>query len=311
MQMDDHRILVLSAMPPELRAKLEQDFTLDEYEPGTDAPGYAIAVTTSVGGLDQDLSARLPDLRLLLCNGTGLDRIDLPAAHARGVIVRNTPDEVVDDTAEFAVAMLFATSRRLVEADRFVRAGQWGPSRMAPSRRTSAMTVGIVGLGRIGQTIAGHCAAIGVSVVYAGPTPKPDQPYRHFADLREMAAHVDALVLSCAGGPETHHLVGKDILEALGPQGILINVSRGSVVDEAALLAALEGGAIAGAGLDVFASEPALDPRFLALENVVLSPHYASVTDATRQGMADTLAEAAHDFLAGRGDAIQDAAAGH
>ncbi|MCQ8781881.1 NAD(P)-dependent oxidoreductase [Mangrovibrevibacter kandeliae] len=298
--MSTARILQLAPIPPEVRDILGADNQLVAYAKGSDAPGFDVAVTTSMAGADAALFERLPDLKLLLCNGTGVDAIDLEAAARRGIIVRNTPDEVVSDTADFAMGLLYAVGRRIAEADRFVRAGRWGPERLPPATRVSSMTIGIVGLGKIGQTIAARASGIGMSVLYTGPREKTGVPYRFVAEVGDLAGRVDALVLSCPGGPATHHLVDSAVLERLGPDGILVNVSRGSVVNEAALIEALAAGAIKGAGLDVFAAEPGLDPRFLGLENVVLAPHYASVTAETRAAIGEALAGAARDFRAGR-----------
>jgi lactate dehydrogenase-like 2-hydroxyacid dehydrogenase len=178
--------------------------------------------------------------------------------------------------ADGAIALTYAIMRRFVEADRFVRAGRWSKERMAPSRRLAGKTVGIVGLGKIGRVVAQRAQAIGMHVLYSGPKAKPAMPYPFVANILELAERSDVLILSCPGGEATRHLVGQAVLERLGPDGYLVNVARGSVVDEAALIAAA-GEKIAGAAPDVFASEPSLDPRFLALDNVVLQPHSASI----------------------------------
>lgn len=302
-----NRIVVTSAIPPELREVLSRDNELVSLANGS-MPGFDIAVTTSVGGADEALFARLPDLRLLLCNGTGLENIDLAAASRRGIVVRNTPDEVTDDTADFGIGLIYAVLRRIAEADRFMRSGRWGAERMSPATRVFDRTIGIVGLGKIGKTIAARATGIGMTVLYTGPRAKPGMPYEYVADIGDLAERVDVLVLSCPGGPETHNIVDAAVLGRLGAKGVLVNVSRGSVVKEDDLLAALSNGVIGGAGLDVFATEPAFDPRFAAFENVVLAPHYAAVTKETRYGIAATLANAAADFRAGRSvrDATQE-----
>ncbi len=301
-----NRIVVTSPIPPELREVLSKDNELVALADGS-MPGIDIAVTTSVGGAGEALFARLPDLRLLLCNGTGLENIDLAAASRRGIVVRNTPDEVTDDTADFVIGLIYAVLRRIAEADRFMRSGRWGAERMSPATRVFDRTIGIVGLGKIGQTIARRATGIGMTVLYTGPRAKSGMPYEYVAAIGELAERVDVLVLSCPGGPETHHIVDATILGKLGSKGVLVNVSRGSVVKEDDLLAALSDGIIGGAGLDVFATEPAFDQRFAAFENVVLAPHYAAVTKETRYDIATTLANAAADFHAGR--SVRDAAA--
>lgn len=288
--MNSKEILVISPIPTELEVRLAEDFALKKArpEPGERLP-HAVAVTTSMAGFDAALMADLPNLKLIACNGTGLDRIDLEAAVGRGITVQNTPDSVTEDTADFGIALIYAVLRRVAEADRFVRAGRWGAERMGPSHRVSSRRVGVVGMGKIGKVFARKAAGLGLDVSYTARSAKNDLPYRFFPDAIALAEAVDILVLCCPGGAETAGLAGPRVLEALGPDGFLINISRGSVVDEPALLAALAAGQIGGAGLDVFASEPEFDKRFLDYENVVLQPHYASVTQETRADMAEVL----------------------
>jgi len=278
------RLLAVSQIPPDLRAALTQRYGLADHAGGP-APGYDVAVTMSVFGVNAALMDTLPDIKLIACNGAGLERIDLVEAKRRGIAVCHTPDELAEDVAEGAIALTYAIMRRIVEADRFVRAGRWRKERMAPSRRLAGKTVGIFGLGRIGRLVAQRAQAIGMHVLYSGPKAKPDVPYSFVTTMLELAERSDVLILSCPGGEATRHLVGQAVLKALGPDGYLVNVARGSVVDETALIAALQDRTIAGAALDVFASEPNLDPRFLALDNVVLQPHSASITHETRAAM--------------------------
>jgi hydroxypyruvate reductase len=278
------RLLAVSQIPPDLRAALTQRYGLADHAGGP-APGYDIAVTMSVFGVNAALMDSLPDLKLIACNGAGLERIDLVEAKRRGIAVCHTPDELAEDVADCAIALTYAIMRRIVEADRFVHAGRWSKERMAPSHRLAGKTVGIVGLGKIGRVVAQRAGAIGMHVLYSGPKAKPAVPYPFVANILELADRSDVLILSCPGGEATRHLVGHTVLERLGPDGYLVNVARGSVVDEAALIAALQERKIAGAALDVFASEPNIDPRFLALDNVVLQPHSASITHETRAAM--------------------------
>lgn len=300
-------VLVLTTIPPDLRARLGAEYDLVDRAAVTsgsaglpEPSGFRIAVTTSMAGVDEATMASLPGLGLVACNGAGLDRIDLAAAARRGIAVAHTPDELTEDTADFAIALLYATARRTVEADRFVRAGRWKTERMQPSRRIFGKTMGIVGLGKIGEAIARRAVGIGMTVAYNGRRPKPGVPYRFEPDLGRLAAEADVLVLSCAGGEATRNLVDAAILKALGPEGILINIARGTVVDEPTLIAALEAKTVAAAGLDVFATEPAIDERFMAMENVVVQPHYASLTHETRAAMIDRISADMASFLAGR-----------
>ena len=272
------KALVIATIPPDLRAALAQHCALIAREdvagwPAAPASGFRIAVTTSMAGLDAATLDALPDVKFVVCNGAGLDRIDLAAARARGVAIANTPDELADDVGEAVIALTYAIMRRVAEADRFVRAGRWAKERIAPSTRVFGKTIGIVGLGRIGRRAAQLAQGIGMTVLYTGRRPAPDVPYTFVPDLLALAERSDVLAVSCPPGESTRGLISAQVLERLGPRGYLVNVSRGSVVDEPALIAALQNSTIAGAALDVFASEPNLDPRFLTLDNVVLQPH--------------------------------------
>jgi lactate dehydrogenase-like 2-hydroxyacid dehydrogenase len=287
-------LLVVAAIPPELRERLSVNYTLVDERPAPQErrPGMPVAVTTSIAGADLALFESLPDLKLVACNGAGLDRIDLDAARARGITVRHTPDAVTEDTADCAIGLMYAAVRRIAEADRFVRSGSWPARRMSPSRRLFSCHLGIVGLGKIGRAIARRASGIGMRVSYTGPHEKKDVDYTYIAEIAGLAKAVDILALSCPAAPSTRHLVNRQVLSALGPEGYLINVSRGSVVEENALIEALENRTIAGAGLDVFENEPDIDPRFAALENAVLQPHFAAITTDARHAMADVLENA-------------------
>ena len=297
-------ILVLTTIPADLRTRLGAEYDLVDRAAiacsGVDSSRFRIAVTTSMAGVDEATMASLPGLGLVACNGAGLDKIDLAAAARRGIAVAHTPDELTEDTGDFAIGLLYATARRIVEADRFVRAGLWTAGRMQPSRRVLGKTMGIVGLGKIGKAIARRAVGIGMTVAYTGRNRQSGVSYVFEPDLGLLAEQADVLVLSCAGGEATRNLVGAAILERLGPDGILINISRGSVVDEPALIAALQNKTVAAAGLDVFASEPAIDERFLALENVVLQPHYASLTHETREALVGRISADIASYLAGK-----------
>ncbi|MFT8244913.1 2-hydroxyacid dehydrogenase [Roseomonas sp. BN140053] len=286
--MSRETILALATLPKDLRDALSADFDVVERDDPA-ARDARIAVTTGMVGADAGVLQSRPALRLLASMGVGLDRIDLATARACGIAVCHTPDELTEDVADFAVGLLYAASRRIAEADRFVRAGRWAGERMSPSSSLHRKAAGVVGLGRIGAAIAQRLTGIGMRVAWTGPRPKPEAPWPFVPEIRALAAQSDALILAMPGGSDTQGMVDAEVLSALGPRGILVNIARGSVVDEPALLAALEGGTIAGAGLDVFASEPALDPRFLRLENAVLAPHYASLTRETREAIVGRL----------------------
>jgi len=296
-------VVIVGKIPADLRQALAAQFELVEgwslREQSETKPGYRIAVTTGMDGFDSALMDRLPDLRLIASQGVGLERIDLTAAAARNIAITRTPNILTEDVADFAIGLLYAVARRIAEADRFVRAGRWGPERIAPSSSLHGKTAAIVGMGRIGMAIARRAAGIGMSVAYHGPRKKADLPYTYVADIGALAAKADFLILSCPGGPATAGIANTDVLRQLGPNGFLINIARGEVVDENSLLDALESGGIAGAGLDVFATEPGLNPRFLKLDNVVLTPHSASITREVRVKLIGCMIEDISAFLSG------------
>jgi hydroxypyruvate reductase len=297
-------LLLLCPIPADLRAALAERHELVQDDLAlASRPGFRIAVTTAMHGATAAQLDRLPDLKLLSSQGTGLERIDLAAAAQRGIAVAYTPDVMTEDVADAAIGLMYGAARLVAEADRFVRAGRWGQERMRLGLSLHRKTAGIVGMGRIGQAIARRCAGLGMAVAWCGPNPKPELPWPRLPSLLALAERADVLILALAATPESDHMVDAAVLRALGPQGVLVNIARGALVEEEALIAALESGGIAGAGLDVFAREPALNPRFLALDNVVLAPHSASLTQETRAALiARMLADIAafregRDFL--------------
>ncbi|WP_349295012.1 2-hydroxyacid dehydrogenase (plasmid) [Thioclava sp. 'Guangxiensis'] len=287
------RILQTGALSPGLDARLAEEFdVLRLWECDTPlaalaesgAPVRGIATSAPVGVPD-DLLAALPDLEVISCRGVGLDRIDLASCRARGIQVAGTFGVLSDCVADLALGLMIDAARRISEAERFVRAGRWSREKFPLATRISGQRLGIVGLGQIGQAVARRAAAFDMEIRYTGRMEKIGQPWAYEDSLVELAAWADMLVLTVSGGASTEGMVSAEVLEALGPRGYLINVARGSVVDEAALLGALAGGGIAGAALDVFADEPHVPEAFLALENVVLLPHIGSGTKETRRDM--------------------------
>lgn len=248
--------------------------------------GASVEILASRGKqpVGRDLLDRLPRLRLIAAYGVGYDKVDAAAAVERGVLVTNTPDVLSDDVADLAVALLLATVRRLPQADRFVRSGAWAKGAYPLTSTLRDRTVGLVGMGRIGQEIAARLAAFRIPIAYHSRTPA-SVPYRHFPDLLDLARHVDALVVIVPGGKATEKMIGAPVLEALGPKGIVVNVARGSVMDQDALIAALRDGAIEAAGLDVYEGEPIVPAELAAMDNVVLLPHVGSGTHFTRDAM--------------------------
>ncbi len=247
-------------------------------------------------GANADLIGRLPALEVICCYGVGTDAIDLAAARARGIRVTNTPDVLTGDVADIAVGLALSVMRRIPAADAYVRSGAWAAKNMDLVSRLYGKRVGLVGFGRIGSTTARRLSGFDVQIGYFDQAARPDSPHRFFASLTELAQWCDLLIVTLAGGAATHGMVDAQVLRALGPEGWLVNVSRGSTVHEPALLQALEQRQIAGAGLDVFWNEPLIDTRFLALDNVVLQPHHASGTVETRRAMGQLVRDnlAAH-----------------
>jgi len=244
------------------------------------------AALTAFAAVDDALLARLPALEIISNFGVGYDHIDVAGAAKRGVIVTNTPDVLTEEVADTAVALLLCAVRELPQAERFLRAGRWLKGIYPLSRGTLRnRTVGIVGMGRIGLAIARRLEAFGMPIVYHARRPRADTTYRYYAQLIDMARDVDTLMVVVPGGPATKTMIDAKVLEALGSEGVVVNVARGSVIDEPALIAALQNKTILAAGLDVFANEPKVPAELLALDNAVLLPHVGSASVFTRERM--------------------------
>lgn len=240
-------------------------------------------VTTGLAGCDSRTLDALPALEIIACFGSPRTTLAFDAAAARGVIVTNTPDSITATVADLAVGLLIAVMRRICESDRFIRAGKWPDGVFPPGRELGGKICGIIGLGAIGREVAKRVEVFGMSVRYCGPNRKPDVAWPYHADLESMARASDCLVVTCPSTPETKGMVNARILSALGPNGFLVNVARGAIVDERALIAALKGKAIAGAGLDVFWDEPRVPAELTGLDNVVMLPHIGSTTREIRE----------------------------
>jgi lactate dehydrogenase-like 2-hydroxyacid dehydrogenase len=281
-------ILQLGAFPPPLQAMIDAKFQVHtEAElQGNDALRNAIRgiITRSAVDVPPALVESLPNLQIISTSGVGYDRIPRDVAARRGIVVTNTPDVLNTAVAELCVGLVLSLLRRIPEAQRFVMDGKWAKSPFAMGSNLSGKDVGIVGLGRIGKEIARRLDAFDVKLSYFG---RNDQKlaYRFEPDLHALARRSDVLIVAAPGGADTSKLIDGAVLEALGPEGYLVNMARGSLVDETALLDALSNRRIAGAGLDVFENEPNIDARFLGLDNVVLTPHIASATNETRHAM--------------------------
>jgi lactate dehydrogenase-like 2-hydroxyacid dehydrogenase len=245
----------------------------------------AIAVAGPPGRAESSLMERLPGLEIVSSFGVGYDNIDAKWAGEHGIVVTNTPDVLTEEVADTAIGLLLSTVRQFPQAERYLRAGKWPQGDYPLSQSLHDRTVGVVGMGRIGKAIARRLDAMKVPVVYHTRRPQADLPYRHYPELIAMARDADVLLVITPGGPETRNLINAEVLQALGPNGILINMSRGSVVDEEALIAALKAKTILTAGLDVFAKEPQVPQDLIDMDHIVLFPHLGSASVHTRRAM--------------------------
>jgi D-3-phosphoglycerate dehydrogenase len=289
-------------------APLERDYALLRLWQAEDrtaflaqhGPGVRAIATRGELGASAELIAQLPALEIISCYGVGTDAIALGAARERGIRVTNTPDVLTGDVADLTVGLALALLRRIPAGDAHVRSGAWAQGNMGRVTRLYGKRVGVVGYGRIGQAVARRLGGFETEIGYFSRQPRADSPHRFFPQLPELAQWCDVLIVTLAGGEGTRALVGADTLAALGPEGWLVNVSRGTTMDEAALLDALERRAIAGAALDVFLNEPRIDARFRALDNVLLQPHHGSGTVETRRAMGQLVRDNLAAHFAGR-----------
>ena len=286
-------VLSIGSFPPGMMQSLHDRFTVHEFRECPPAKhidpalaGRVRAIATEANrGVTREVIAILPQLEIIACFGVGVDAIDLAAARERNIPVTNTPGVMADDVADLAIGLMLASSRQILAADRFVRDGRWASGPVTLARQVTGKRLGVLGLGGIGRAIADRGAAFKMQVRYSGPRRKPDAPYEFVADPVELARGSDFLMVACKGGPETRHLVAAPVIEALGPAGTLINVARGTVVDEAALIRALKSGRLGFAALDVFENEPHVSAELLALPNVLVQPHQGSATVETREAI--------------------------
>ena len=287
-------IVVTAPLPEFLYGPLRADYTCHDYVQAADKAAFLREIGARIRGLVQgggtitptSLLDALPALEIISVFGVGYDGVPVDYCRDRGIKVTNTPDVLTDDVADVAVGLILMTGRGFVRANRFVHGGEWTKRAPELTSRLGGKLVGILGLGRIGKAIAQRVQAMGMEVAYTGRKPQ-DVSYRYIPDLQSLALASDFLVVACPGGAATRNLVDAAVLNALGKKGTIINIARGSIIDEPALVRALQQGTIRAAGLDVFADEPNVPAALLQMDNVVLLPHVGSATRETRQAMGD------------------------
>ncbi len=286
-----HHVMLVSQLPTFMMNDLTRDYMVHNHTHINDP--LALARTTALIGIgseakvDRKLLSMLPHVKLISVFGVGYEGVDVQAAKERGIVVTHTPDVLTDDVADLALGLMLAIGRRIPQADRFVRNADWVTEPFAMTHKMTGARLGLVGMGRIARGIAKRAAAFDMSIAYTSRQAKADVPFTFYPSVSALAAEVDYLVVAVPGGEETKGLINAEALQALGSKGYLINIARGSVVDQAALIHALQHKTIAGAGLDVFWDEPKVDAELRKLQNVVLTPHIGSNTHETRRAMAD------------------------
>ncbi|MFC3058017.1 2-hydroxyacid dehydrogenase [Paenirhodobacter populi] len=286
-------LLSVAKLPPLLDQSLQDRYNFIRLSEVSDSeleslsPSIRAIAANGESVVPGSFMARFPNVEILSVFGVGYDGIDVPSATEQGIIVTNTPDVLTDDVADHAIALLLSIARQVPQADRFLRADRWPNGGYPFTRKVTGARLGIVGLGRIGVTIARRAEAFGMDISYTSRQKRDKVPYLFHDDFIALAKAVDFLIVTTFGGESTRHLINADVLDALGPHGFLINVARGSVVDEATLIEYLQDGRIAGAALDVFETEPNVPQALRALPNVVLTPHMASATHETRAAMSN------------------------
>ncbi|MGL4634628.1 MAG: 2-hydroxyacid dehydrogenase [Beijerinckiaceae bacterium] len=294
---------------PMIEEGIDKAFTLHKLWEKDDPEAFIKQHGSSIRGIaggnkkrvDGDYLRQFPNVEIISNFGVGYDGVDAKWCGENNIIVSNTPDVLTDEVADLAIGLLLATIRQIPQSDAYLRRGDWLKSNMPLTTTLRQRKVGILALGRIGKAIAQRLEAFGVEIVYHGRTAQSDVSYRYFDNLKDMASHVDVLLSVAPGGASTHHIINADVLAALGPNGILVNVGRGSVVDEAALIKALKAGTILSAGLDVFEDEPRVPQGLIDIPHVVLLPHIASASHHTRGLMAQLVIDNLSSWFSGKG----------
>lgn len=301
-------VLQVGRFPPRFNERLQRDYQLIRLWEQKEALAERgaeidIVVTSARYGCSAEQLAQMPNLKAICSFGVGYDSIAVEEAKARGIPISTTPEVLNACVADTAMGLLIDTARQFAAADQHVRQGKWLKGQYPLTRKVSGKKLGIVGFGRIGKEIAKRAAGFDMDIRYHNRRPDPSTDYGYEADLKALASWADFLVLACPGGASTHHLIDAAVLAALGAEGILVNISRGSVVDEQALVAALQAGTLGGAGLDVFEDEPRVPEALFDMANVVLLPHVGSATEETRLAMENLVFDNLDAFIE-RGELI-------
>ena len=301
-------ILMMGPMYPPTQKALEAAYTCHKVWEAPDRDAFLASIadritaiaSTGSKGVDDATMGKLPKVKMIGHFGVGVDSLDIDAATRRGIAVTNTPDVLTEDVADIAVVLMLSAIRRVPQGDRYVRDGKWLKGPMALTQSVQGKTVGIIGLGRIGKAIAKRCEAFNLKVAYQGRNRQAGVKYPYYADALSLAKECDVIVVAAPGGDATRHLVNRAVLEALGPEGTIVNIARGSLIDEAAMIEALASGKLGAAGLDVFDKEPQVPAALLALENVVVQPHVGSATHSTRAAMGQLVVDNLAAHFAGK-----------
>lgn len=299
------RVLILAPVMDSLTEKLEQQFSVEKYFEQDDphsflankGKGIVGLVTRGDFGAKNSVLELLPDLKVISVFGVGTDAIDVDYTADKNIHVEITEGVLTDDVADMAFALLLATSRNICQADQFVRDGKWPNGGFPLSSKVSGKRVGIFGMGQIGQAIARRALGFDMTVAYASNHKKPELPYTFYPDVKQLAAESDVLIIAVSGGPKSAGIIDKSVFNALPNSALVINISRGSVINQGDLIQALTDKQIAGAGLDVFAEEPQVPQELIAMNNVVLQPHLGSATHETRQAMSEKVLSNLHKHL--------------
>jgi lactate dehydrogenase-like 2-hydroxyacid dehydrogenase len=301
-------LLMVGPMYRPTQTALEGAYTVHKLWEAADRDAFLASVsgkvtavaTTGARGIDDATMGKLPKVKVVSHFGVGVDSVDVDAATRHGIVVTNTPDVLTEDVADIALALMLAAIRRIPQGDRYVRSGTWLKGPMALSPSVQGKTAGIVGLGRIGKAIAKRCEAFNLKAAYTGRTKQASVPYSYYPDPLSLAKDVEILIVAAPGGEGTRGLISRAVLEALGPEGTVVNIARGSVIDEPAMIEALRSGKLGAAGLDVFDKEPQVPAELLALDNVVVQPHVGSATHPTRTAMGQLVIDNLAAFFAGK-----------